>query len=161
MTESDLTDVAIRPASLADPEVLPMVAALQLEYQHRYGSGDETPVDVSQFLPPHGLLLLARHGHRPVAIGAYRRHDDATCELKRMYVPPEHRTRGLGRLLLAHLEEAAVAAGYQRCILETGTRQPEAIALYRSSGYEPIAGFGHYAGLPLSRSFSKDLRGST
>ena len=59
--------------------------------------------------------------------------------------------------MLAELERTAAAAGHEVVVLETGTAQPEAMALYVSAGYDPIDGFGHYAGRPLSRAFRKQL----
>jgi GNAT superfamily N-acetyltransferase len=92
-----------------------------------------------------------------VASGGLRRHADDVAEIKRMYVVEDHRGVGYARRLLAELESRAAAVGYRRIVLETGLRQPEAVALYESSGYQPIPGFGFYAKHRLSRSFAKDL----
>jgi len=78
-------------------------------------------------------------------------------EIKRMYVAPSARRRGVGRALLAGLEEAARDLGWTVLRLETGLRQPEAIALYEESGYRRIPDFGHWAGDPLTVSFEKAL----
>ena len=72
-----------------------------------------------------------------------------------MFVVTERRGRGFARAVLAELEATAAAAGHDLVVLETGLKQPEAIALYTSAGYEPIEGFGHYCGHELSRSFAK------
>jgi len=78
-------------------------------------------------------------------MGGWRRYgDDGVGELKRMYVRESARGRGVARLLLAHLERTAAAAGIRRLVLETGLAQPEAIALYRSSGYVDVPSFGYY-----------------
>lgn len=74
-----------------------------------------------------------------------------------MYVSPTAQRRGLARRMLAHLEVSAAATGVQAMVLETGTAQPEAMALYESAGYVPIAGFGHYRDSPLSRCFGRVL----
>ena len=74
-----------------------------------------------------------------------------------MYVVPHARGRGLARLMLAHLESTARDAGADAMVLETGIVQPEAIALYVSSGYTPIPGFGFYRDSPLSRCFGRRL----
>ena len=76
-----------------------------------------------------------------------------------MYVTPSARGRGLARRLLAELERTARAAGHQRVILETGSQQPEAVALYRSAGYAAIPAYGYYACSPHSMHFGKVLRG--
>ena len=81
----------------------------------------------------------------------------ATAEIKRMYVMPRVRKAGVARTMLAHLERTAADAGIAALVLETGTRQPEAIALYESSGYVEIPGFGFYREAPLSRCFGKLL----
>ena len=100
----------------------------------------------------------------PVATGAWRRRTDvvvdgssATAEVKRMYVAAAGRRRGLARAMLAHLEDTARLAGAEVMVLETGIRQPEAIALYESSGYVPVPGFGFYRDSPISRCFARSL----
>jgi ribosomal protein S18 acetylase RimI-like enzyme len=73
-----------------------------------------------------------------------------TAEIKRMYVVEAARGRGFGREMLGHLERTAIAAGADAMILETGRRQPEAIALYKSAGYAEVPRFGHYAHEPAA-----------
>ena len=74
-----------------------------------------------------------------------------------MFVRESHRRQGYARAILAELERTAAAAGRRRAVLETGTRQPEAIALYTSAGYRPAARFGHYREAPGCRCFAKSL----
>jgi GNAT superfamily N-acetyltransferase len=131
------------------PDAVALIAEVQQEYVVRYGSEDGTPVDPAEFAPPRGLFLVAYVDGRPAACGGWRAHE-TDVELKRMYVAPAFRGRGLARAVLASLERTAVAAGYRRVILETGQRQPEAIALYLSAGYEPVPSFGYYAEAPES-----------
>ena len=83
----------------------------------------------------------------------------SAVEVKRMYVVPEQRGHGHARRMLAALEDAARAAGHDVVVLETGLRQPEAIALYESAGYEPVPGFGYYKDAPLSRCFARRVAG--
>ncbi|MGW0466990.1 GNAT family N-acetyltransferase [Streptomyces sp. NPDC003027] len=156
----------IRPTPYDHPDAVKLNDAVQLEYAARYDDeGDVTPLDASMFIPPVGLYLLAYDTQdRPVATGGWRTQDendegysDGDAELKRMYVVPEARGLGLARRILAALEEDARAAGRTRMVLETGTMQPEAIGLYRSSGYEPCAKFGHYREYENSRCFAKLL----
>ena len=115
-------------------------------------------------MAPLGAFLVGYLDGEPVATGAWRRRDDvawagttATAEVKRMYVAPRARGRGLARALLAHLEATATQAGAEVMVLETGERQPEAIALYESVGYRRIAGFGFYRDAPLSRCYARPL----
>lgn len=139
---------------------------VQIEYAERYGEGDHTVMDPLHFAPPRGLYLLAYDADgTPLATGGWRAmdatpegHRAGDAELKRMYVVPEARGRGLARRILAALEESARAAGRTRMVLETGMKQPEAIALYRSEGYEPTEKFGYYRLHPESRCFAKPLR---
>jgi GNAT superfamily N-acetyltransferase len=83
----------------------------------------------------------------PAACGGWRAHE-TDVELKRMYVSPSFRGRGLARAVLRALEQTAAKAGYHRVILETGSKQPEAIALYESSGYRRVPSFGYYKDAP-------------
>jgi ribosomal protein S18 acetylase RimI-like enzyme len=92
-----------------------------------------------------------------VASGGWRRLPDGRAEIKRMYVSAHLRRRGLSKRMLAELERTAAEAGVREVVLNTGTSQPEAIALYRASGYESVAGFGHYADHPNAYFFGKTL----
>jgi GNAT superfamily N-acetyltransferase len=149
----------VRLARYDDPVVRRLEEQVQAEYVERYGGGDRTPVVVAEFDPPAGVFLVGWVGEEAVVCGGFRAHG-ADAEVKRMYVPAGHRGHGYARTVLAELESRARAAGYGRIILETGTAQPEAIALYTSSGYQPIPGFGHYRDSPHNRCFGKDLAGS-
>ncbi|MFJ3903279.1 GNAT family N-acetyltransferase [Streptomyces sp. NPDC090025] len=162
----------IRPTPFDHPDAVKLNDAVQLEYAVRYGDedgedgeGDLTPLSPSMFAPPQGLYLIAYDAEdRPVATGGWRTQDendegyaDGDAELKRMYVIPEARGLGLARRILALLETDARAAGRTRMVLETGDAQPEAIALYESSGYEACAKFGYYRDYPSSRCYAKQL----
>lgn len=130
-----------------NPDAVKLIAEVQQEYVVRYGDEDATPLDPAEFAPPRGLFLVAYVDGTPAACGGWRARE-TDVELKRMYVSPAFRGRGLARAVLAELERAAGEAGYHRVILETGQRQPEALALYRSAGYEPVPSFGYYADAP-------------
>jgi ribosomal protein S18 acetylase RimI-like enzyme len=116
------------------------------------------------FDPPRGSFYIGYLNQRPVVSGAWRRREDVTAlgasqtaEIKRMYVAPDARGRGLARRMLAHLESTATEAGAEVAILETGLAQPEAIALYESSGYVEVPKFGFYCHAELSRCYGKRL----
>lgn len=154
----------IEQCLITDPDAARLVEEVQVEYVDRYGSRDETPLEPGYFEPPGGAFFVGYLEDVPVATGAWRRRTDvdalgstATAEIKRMYVAPAGRRRGLARAMLAHLEASAGQAGAEVMILETGTAQPEALALYASSGYEPIPGFGHYRSSPLNRCLARPL----
>ena len=156
----------IRRVGFDHPDAIKLNDAVQAEYALRYGDdGDETFLTPQDFLPPRGVYLIAYdESDRPVATGGWRsqeRNDegysDGDAELQRRYVVEEVRGRGLARRMLAALEEDARAAGRLRMVLETGTKQPEAIALYTSSGYTRCPKFGFYRFHEESRCFAKDL----
>jgi ribosomal protein S18 acetylase RimI-like enzyme len=96
-----------------------------------------------------------------VQLGAVRRLDAVTAESKRMYVVPEFRGRGVARRLLAEMEGESVPLGVARLVLETGIRQPEALALYERAGFVRIPAFGEYVDSPLTVCMAKDFPGST
>jgi ribosomal protein S18 acetylase RimI-like enzyme len=154
--------IALRP--ITHPDAATLVEEVQGEYVVRYGGRDETPLDPTYFDPPRGSFFVGYLDRRPVATGAWRlRRDvsvdgrDNAAEIKRMYVSSGSRGRGLARAMLAHLETTARAAGAEVMILETGLAQPEAIALYESSGYTRIPPFGYYKDAPLNRCFARQL----
>ncbi|GAA3059451.1 GNAT family N-acetyltransferase [Streptomyces glomeratus] len=156
----------IRRVPFDHPDAVKLSDEVQAEYHLRYGDGgDATLLDPAMFQPPAGLYLIAYdEWERPVATGGWRGQEqndegylDGDAEVKRMFVIAEMRGRGLARRILAALEEDARAAGRTRMVLETGTKQPEAVALYTSSGYEPCAKFGYYRFHDLSLCFAKPL----
>ena len=156
----------IRPVPFDHPDAVKLNDQVQAEYHDRYGDGgDATTLDPSDFEPPHGVYLIAYDEHDdPVATGGWRSrnadgegNEDGDAELKRMYVVAPARGLGLARRMLAALEENARTAGRTRMVLETGTKQPEAIALYTSSDYEPCAKYGYYRFHDDSRCFAKAL----
>jgi ribosomal protein S18 acetylase RimI-like enzyme len=152
--------------SITHPDAALLVEEVQQEYVVRYGGRDETPLEPAYFEPPDGAFFVGYLDGRPVASGAWRRRRDVevdgtteAAEVKRMYVAPAARGRGLARAMLTHLETTARADGVEVMILETGLAQPEAIALYESSGYARIPDFGFYRDAPISRCFARRLDG--
>ena len=99
---------------------------------------------------PKLIFLIVREGSEPAACGAVRPIDATTAEVKRMFVRSVYRGRGIGRVLLEALESAARDEGYATLVLETGIRQPEALALYRGAGYVDREPYGEYIGNPFS-----------
>ncbi|MEV0412690.1 GNAT family N-acetyltransferase [Streptomyces sp. NPDC050448] len=161
--------IQLRAVSYDHPDAVKLNDQVQLEYRERYqGEGDVTPLDPAMFTPPNGLYLLAYDASgTPMASGGWRSQDendegysDGDAELKRMYVVPEARGLGLARRILAELESDARTAGRTRMALETGDQQPEAIALYLSSGYTLSEKFGHYRFHEASRCMTKPLQPS-
>lgn len=147
----------IRRPPYDSAEAVALTEAVQAEYVVRYGGVDETPMAALEFAPPHGVFLVALLDGEPVGCGGFRTVADGVAEMKRMYVRPSARGRGVARLLLGALEQAATAAGCHQLILETGSKQPEALSLYESSGYTAVPAFGTYRCEPGARHLGKVL----
>lgn len=152
-------ELRIVPVGYDHPDAVRLTVEVQAEYVQRYGGKDDAPIGPDEFRFPEGLFLLGYLDGRPVAMGGWRRHPAEhpetgwaapAAEVKRMYVAADVRGAGFARAMLTELERTAAEAGIGWLLLETGTRQPEAIALYHSAGYEPVPPFGHYAGTDLS-----------
>jgi len=128
-----------------DPLAEPLLAELAVEYATRYGATLHAvskwlrgyPAD--EFAPPGGGLLVGVLNGQPVTGGAFRRFDESTAELKRIWTDKRYRRQGHAKALLAELEAQIVARGYRTVYLTTGDRQPEAEALYLSTGYLRLA----------------------
>ena len=104
-------------------------------------------------------VIVAYENEKPISCGAIREHSSTMMEVKRMYTLPEHRGKGLATKVLNELEKWASELSYQKCILETGWRQPDAIRLYEKNGYSRIPNYGKYAGIVNSVCFEKEISG--
>lgn len=156
-----MSDIEVREIGFADPRVQLLVSEALGDLSERYGgSGDDTPIALTDFDPPDGRFFVAVLDGQLIGCGGWRRHGD-DAELKRMFTTKTARGRGVARRLLTAIEQSARAAGLSRVILETGDRQPEAIGLYESAGYVRIADFGYYKGEPGVLSFARELRTQT
>lgn len=102
-------------------------------------------------------VVVAYDDGKPVGCGAIREFEPTATEVKRMYTIPASRGKGVATKILEELEKWAAELSYKKCILETGKRQPEAIALYTKCGYSPIPNYGKYAGVENSVCFEKSL----
>lgn len=152
----------LRPVPVDHPDARALTVQVQRYYTEVYGAPDDTPMTAAEFAPPDGGFVVAYLDDRPVAMGGWRIGEPTDfaarpVELKRMYVVPELRRRGLAGRLLARLEAEAAAAGADWAVLETGTPQPAAVALYTAAGYRPVPAFGHYADSPDSIELGKPL----
>lgn len=154
----------IRTLPFDHPDSAKLIDLVQQEYVTRYGDPDVTPVDPAEFAAPQGIFLVGYRDEVPVACGGWRSHDEddgslraGDAEIKRMFVVDGERGKGYARTMLAALERTASDAGCHRIVLETGLKQPEAIALYRSSDYHEIDKFGVYAQDELSVCMAKEL----
>jgi putative acetyltransferase len=147
------------PEPFDAPDVQALCAAQQSEMLALYdGEADIGPSrEAAMFVPPDGVFVVVRDDDRAVACGGVARFDAARGEVKRMYVVPEARGRGLGRLVLDELERHARALGYTSLVLETGDRQEAALGLYTSAGFERTPCYPPYDSRELSLCFEKRL----
>lgn len=102
-------------------------------------------------------VLVAYKNEEAIGCGTFKQFDDSSVEIKRMYVKPEGRGSGIANQILSRLEEWAREKGFQKIILETGSRQVEAISFYHKSGYQRIPNYGQYAQMENSNCFEKHL----
>jgi len=156
--KNDPETIAVEPITGEDAKRL--ILALDEETSIRYPNPEDNffELDEGEVAPGRGAFLIARCAGRAVGCGAVRLFDADTAEIKRMYVSPEARRRGLGGRILSVLEAEALRLGASRLVLETGERQPEAIAVYTRAGFVRIPCFGEYAEAPQSVCFGKALR---
>lgn len=139
-----------------DPDFIALVRHLDAELAVR--DGDEHAF-YHQFNKIANLknVVVAYRGEQAVGCGAIKSLEENVMEVKRMFVPLELRGQGIASQVLSELERWAAELGAQACCLETGLRQPEAIALYTKNGYERIPNYGQYAGVENSVCFRKNL----
>jgi ribosomal protein S18 acetylase RimI-like enzyme len=159
--------VELIPRPYFHPDVVALTEEVQSHYRELYGGpGDQSAVEAADFEAPKGHFVVGYVDGAPVAMGGWRRLEarrglpsPRTAEIKRMYVVPSARGRGLARLVLAELETSAHAAGLDCLVLETGAPQRSAVGLYRSAGYTEVDGepYGHYVGEPGAIHLGKSL----
>jgi GNAT superfamily N-acetyltransferase len=128
-----------------DPLAEPLLTELAEEYDARYGNawGEPASTEINrypaaEFAPPHGAFVLLLREGAPIAGGAFKRFDEQTTELKRIWTSKLHRRQGLARRVVAELEDESRRRGFSRVYLTTGPRQPEAQRLYAEAGYTPL-----------------------
>jgi GNAT superfamily N-acetyltransferase len=147
--------VEITRESLTGGVAIALIEALNAELLTRYPEPGAThfSLDPTEVAPGNGIFIVARLNGRPVGCGALRRLREPALvselgahvgELKRMYVAPDVRGRRIGQAILDRLESEARALGFTRLVLETGTRQGEALALYQRAGFTAMPLYGEY-----------------
>jgi GNAT superfamily N-acetyltransferase len=142
------TEIEFRTALYDEGDAAVLVQAYHEEIAVIYdgldlNSSNMPPAGAAQFGAPHGTFLVGYEAGEPICCGGVKRLDEHNCELKRMYVVPHARGRGVARRLLSALEHAAAQLGYTIARLATGPRQPGAQHLYLSTGYVVIGNFNH------------------
>jgi len=144
----------IKKVSSVSREVKSLSDELHKDLEAIYGNGI-----IEDFIDENEQMLVFYIAYdekgNAISCGALKHFDDSTAQIKRMYVKPQFRGRGISKLILKQLESYAEELNYQRLVLETGLKQPEAMSLYRKFGYKPLKCYGRHSNDPDSRCFEK------
>jgi putative acetyltransferase len=140
----------------SDPDFIVLVSALDMDLSIRDGDDHAFYAQFNKVTFIKHVVVAYLNGSS-VGCGAIKEYETGVAEVKRMFVPQALRRQGIASQVLAGLETWAHELGYRKCILETGTQQPEAISLYKKNGYGIIPNYGQYAGIENSVCFEKDL----
>jgi GNAT superfamily N-acetyltransferase len=155
------TELSLEAADPQGEDATRLLRDMRAEALSRYSDviDPSAPLPTNDPLVPRSAFLIALLDGQTVGCAALRPVDAEAAELRRIYVVPTARRRGVARRLLAELEDIAVGLGYRVLRVETGNRQPEAITLYESRGFCRIPVYGCHAHDPLSVCFEKKLTG--
>ncbi|MGM0920336.1 MAG: GNAT family N-acetyltransferase [Bacillota bacterium] len=126
-----------------------LVNLLDSDLNERYGDLQQEYDQHNKLDYIHDVIIIYKND-APVACGAFKEYDRETIELKRIFVGKENRRQGLSKLIIGELEKAGDEKGYSYAVLETGTKQHEAIHLYINAGYSEIPNYGPYIGMENS-----------
>ncbi|GAB3540194.1 GNAT family N-acetyltransferase [Pontibacter brevis] len=140
-----------------DTNFIDLVRLLDADLAHRDGEDHSFYAQYNK-LDKIKFVVMAYEDSKPVGCGAIKEHEPGTMEVKRMFVRPESRGKGIATTILSELESWAGELSFTRCILETGIRYPEAIGLYKKNGYNRIPNYGQYADVEDSVCFEKLIK---
>ena len=141
----------------SNPDFIELVKNLDAELAERDG-GDHAFYSQFNTIDKIKHVVLAYENDTPLGCGAIKEFNASTMEVKRMYVSPENRGKGIAAKILLALERWTIELSYAKCVLETGKRQPDAIRLYEKCGYIRIPNYGQYIGIKNSVCFEKALK---
>lgn len=149
--------IRTRRTTSVHPDFQMLIRALDRDL--RASNGDEAQDFLDQFniITDIDTVVLVYAEDRAVACGCFKPFDDRSVEIKRMFVQPEYRGKGLAAALLTELEQWAKELGSTRVVLETGSRLESAVRLYTRQGYERVPNWGQYIGIPESICMGKEL----
>lgn len=151
-----MSPIQIFRTDSSHPHFMELVKKLDADLAQRDGA-DHAFYDQFNKITHIKHALVAYEDEQPVGCGAIKAFAPEAMEVKRMYTLPEYRGKGIAQAILKNLETWSAELGYQKCVLETGKRQPEAIALYEKCGYQKTANYGQYIGIENSVCFEKTL----
>lgn len=147
----------IKVSPLEHQDALNLIQELDTELLQRYPANNVHILDLQKTTAQNSVFLLGYIKERAVACGAISQLSAGVAEIKRVYVRPQARGQGLSKLILKQLEQEARQMGFATLKLETGTRQPESLGLYRKAGYIDIPKFGEYVDDPFSVCMEKKI----
>jgi putative acetyltransferase len=137
-------------------DFLQLVNLLDEELSGRYGE-EQLKLSVYNTINVDASVIVIYDDGQPIACGCFRRYEPEAIELKRMFVKPDFRGRGIASIILQALEKWGAEQGYELAFLETGVKQLEAIASYKKSGYEIIDNYGPYKNSSYSICMKKKI----
>lgn len=149
--------INLRRTDFDDPDFKTLVKLLDADLAIRDGADHGFYSQFNKIDKIRHAVVCYENG-QPIGCGAIKAFTDEAMEVKRMYVSPEGRNKGIATRVLTELEAWAFEMGYPKCVLETGKRQPEAIALYEKNGYRRTENYGQYVGVENSVCFEKVLK---
>lgn len=148
--------ITLKRTQSTDADFITLIRELDKDLNLRYGEVQATYAPLNKVDDiPHTVVVY--HHDVPAGCGCFKKYDEITVELKRVFVQPEIRNKGIATAVVSELEKWAREDGFTRMILETGTKQTEAIELYKKLGYGAIDLFGPYVGMEYSYCFGKVL----
>lgn len=152
--------ITINRTNSQDPDFIALVKKLDVELAERDGADHSFYAQFNK-IDMINYAVVAYDNGVAAGCGAIKEFAPQTMEVKRMYTVPDKRGKGIAKMVLAELEAWTSELGFQKFVLETGKKQPEAIGLYTSSGYSVIPNYGQYAGIANSVCFEKVLTSSS
>lgn len=150
--------IILRRTDSDDPDFKALVKLLDADLAERDGADHGFYAQFNK-IDKIRHAVVCYENDQPVGCGAIKAFSEEAMEVKRMYVSPDGRKKGIATRVLTELETWASELGYAQCVLETGKRQPEAIALYEKNGYQRTENYGQYVGVENSVCFAKVLGG--
>lgn len=152
-----MLSIRLKRTDSTDPDFIELVRHLDADLAERDGKDHSFYAQFNK-IDKIKYAIVAYEDDRPVGCGAIKEYSPDAMEVKRMYTSPENRGNGIASKVLSELELWASDLLYEKCILETGKRQPEAIALYKKQGYQVIPNYGQYADIEDSVCFEKNIK---
>ena len=149
--------ISIRRVTSENPDFIKLVQSLDGDLNSRYNKG-QAEYDQYNKIEFIETVVTAYMNTDAVGCGCFKKYDNETVEIKRMFVKQEMRGKGIAKKILSELELWGIQLGFKFAILETGIGQPEAIGLYEKVGYKRIPNYDQYAGMPNSVCMKKELR---